>query len=122
MPLSLDIVYRFDDFALDPANRAFSRAGTQIPLSAKSCQVLAYLVANPGRVVEYPVLHENLATIYRSVNCFEDSRTSALTSSQVGKHAPSLHLTLFDIAFAQKDEESLARESQWFDVQNVRSA
>jgi hypothetical protein len=34
--LSSDIVYRFDDFVLDPANRSFSRAGTQIPISAKS--------------------------------------------------------------------------------------
>jgi len=68
------------------------------------------------RFSEYPVLHENLATIYRSINRFEDSRLSALTGSQVGKDAPSLHINLFEIAFAQQDKEALARESQWFDV------
>jgi DNA-binding winged helix-turn-helix (wHTH) protein/tetratricopeptide (TPR) repeat protein len=51
MLLSVNNLYRFDDFVLDPVNRAFSRAGTPVPLSAKSCQVLTYLVANPGRVV-----------------------------------------------------------------------
>jgi len=64
----------------------------------------------------YPVLHENLATIYRSLNRFEDAKTSSLTSSQVGKDAPSLHITLFLVAFAQQDKEAIAREGQWFDI------
>jgi DNA-binding winged helix-turn-helix (wHTH) protein/tetratricopeptide (TPR) repeat protein len=51
MSLLLNNLYRFDDFVLDPANRSLARNGTPIPLSAKSCQVLTYLVANPGRVV-----------------------------------------------------------------------
>jgi DNA-binding winged helix-turn-helix (wHTH) protein/tetratricopeptide (TPR) repeat protein len=51
MSLSLNNLYRFDEFVLDPANRSFSRNGNEIPLSAKSCQVLTYLVTNPGRVV-----------------------------------------------------------------------
>jgi len=68
------------------------------------------------RFPDYPVLHENLATAYRSVNRFEDSRTAALTASQVGKDAPSLHITLFEIAFALQDKDALARENQWFDL------
>ena len=44
-------LYRFDEFVLDPANRSLRRGETPIPLSAKACQVLTYLVTNPGRVV-----------------------------------------------------------------------
>jgi DNA-binding winged helix-turn-helix (wHTH) protein/tetratricopeptide (TPR) repeat protein len=51
MSLLLNNLYRFDEFVLDPANRSLARNGMGIPLSAKSCQVLTYLVANPGRVV-----------------------------------------------------------------------
>jgi len=65
---------------------------------------------------QYPVLHENLATIYRSVNRFDDAKTSALTGSQVGKDAPSLHINLFEIAFAQQDVGAIARENLWFDA------
>ena len=51
MPFSLSDLYRFDEFVLDPQNRSLLRDGIPIPLSAKSCQVLTYLVSNPGRVV-----------------------------------------------------------------------
>jgi len=51
MSLSPNSLYRFEEFVLDPANRSLARNGTPIPLSAKSCQVLTYLVLNPGRVV-----------------------------------------------------------------------
>jgi DNA-binding winged helix-turn-helix (wHTH) protein/tetratricopeptide (TPR) repeat protein len=44
-------LYRFNEFLLDPANRSLLRNGIAIPLSAKSCHVLTYLVMNPGRVV-----------------------------------------------------------------------
>jgi len=51
MSLFLNNLYRFDEFALDPANRSLLRDGAPIPLSAKSCQILTYLVSNSGRVV-----------------------------------------------------------------------
>jgi eukaryotic-like serine/threonine-protein kinase len=44
-------MYRFDEFELDLSSRRFSRKGEQIPLYPKAFEILAYLVANPGRVV-----------------------------------------------------------------------
>ena len=44
-------LYRFDEFELLPSRRTFARNGVPVPLSSKTFEVLAYLVANPGRVV-----------------------------------------------------------------------
>jgi DNA-binding winged helix-turn-helix (wHTH) protein/Tol biopolymer transport system component len=44
-------IYRFEEFALDPTRRSLSRAGVPLSVSQKSFEVLAYLVANAGRVV-----------------------------------------------------------------------
>ncbi|MGD0912892.1 MAG: winged helix-turn-helix domain-containing protein [Terracidiphilus sp.] len=49
--MSLNGLYRFEEFELNPFQRSLTRNGTVIPLSSKGFQVLSYLVANPGRVV-----------------------------------------------------------------------
>ena len=51
MPFITNGVLRFDEFELDPSSRTFSRQGAPIPLYPKAFEVLAYLAANPGRVV-----------------------------------------------------------------------
>jgi len=51
MFLSFKGLYRFDEFELDPSRRSLTRNGAAIPVSSKAFQVLAYLVANSGRVV-----------------------------------------------------------------------
>jgi DNA-binding winged helix-turn-helix (wHTH) protein/tetratricopeptide (TPR) repeat protein len=51
MSLSLQGVYRFEEFELDPARRALRRAGLPLVLSPKAFDVLSYLVKNPGRVL-----------------------------------------------------------------------
>ena len=44
-------VYVFGPFALDPARRTLTRAGTPLSLSPKSFDLLFYLVENPDRVL-----------------------------------------------------------------------
>src|SRR5271169_56214 len=44
-------LYRFGEFELDPCRRTFLRKGTALEITPKAFEVLAYLVANPGRVV-----------------------------------------------------------------------
>jgi DNA-binding winged helix-turn-helix (wHTH) protein/tetratricopeptide (TPR) repeat protein len=44
-------LFRFDEFELHPARRSLTRAGDKIPLAPKTFDVLAFLVANAGRVV-----------------------------------------------------------------------
>ena len=51
MPLSINRLYRFDEFELDPSRRTFVRNGTLVSVSPKAFDVLTYLVSNPGRVV-----------------------------------------------------------------------
>lgn len=51
MSLSASGLYRFDEFELKPAQRTLTRNGTPVWISPKTFDVLAYLVANPGRVV-----------------------------------------------------------------------
>jgi DNA-binding winged helix-turn-helix (wHTH) protein/tetratricopeptide (TPR) repeat protein len=51
MPLSAGRLYRFGEFELDPCRRTFLRQGTPLEVTPKAFEVLAYLVANPGRVV-----------------------------------------------------------------------
>jgi DNA-binding winged helix-turn-helix (wHTH) protein/tetratricopeptide (TPR) repeat protein len=47
----MNILYRFDDFELNPARRSFTRSGEAITLAPKTFDVLAFLAANPGRVL-----------------------------------------------------------------------
>jgi DNA-binding winged helix-turn-helix (wHTH) protein/Tol biopolymer transport system component len=51
MSLSTNGIYEFDDFSLNAARRRLARANEPVPLTPKAFDVLAYLVANPGRVV-----------------------------------------------------------------------
>jgi len=51
MSLSISGLYRFDEFELNRAQRTFARNGVPVPISPRTFEVLAYLVANPGRVV-----------------------------------------------------------------------
>jgi eukaryotic-like serine/threonine-protein kinase len=44
-------LYRFDEFELDCATRALTRNGQRISLTPKAFEVLAYLAANPTRLV-----------------------------------------------------------------------
>src|SRR5579863_9658878 len=51
MPPSAGDLYRFGEFELDPCTRTCLRKGTPLVVTPKAFEVLAYLVANPGRVV-----------------------------------------------------------------------
>ena len=51
MPLSSGHLYCFGEFQLDPCRRTFLRNGATLGVTPKAFEVLAYLVANPGRVV-----------------------------------------------------------------------
>lgn len=51
MPLLLSGLYRFDEFELNLARRTFARNGIPISISPRTFEVLAYFVANPGRVI-----------------------------------------------------------------------
>jgi DNA-binding winged helix-turn-helix (wHTH) protein/tetratricopeptide (TPR) repeat protein len=51
MSLSVNKLYRFDEFVLDPSKRTFAHNGKPVSISPKAFDVLTYLVSNPGRVV-----------------------------------------------------------------------
>jgi TolB-like protein/DNA-binding winged helix-turn-helix (wHTH) protein/Tfp pilus assembly protein PilF len=51
MLLSHKEIYRFDEFELDRFRRTLTRDHAPVALSPKAFELLAYLVANPGRVV-----------------------------------------------------------------------
>ncbi len=51
MPIVFNGVYRFHEFELNPAGRAFLRRGESVSVSPKAFEVLTYLVVNAGRVV-----------------------------------------------------------------------
>jgi len=51
MSLTVNDIYRFDEFELVPSSRRFTRNGAPISLYPKAYEVLTYLVANPGRVI-----------------------------------------------------------------------
>jgi DNA-binding winged helix-turn-helix (wHTH) protein/Tol biopolymer transport system component len=51
MSLLISGLYRFAEFELNTARRAFARNGLPVSISPKAFDVLAYLVANPGRVI-----------------------------------------------------------------------
>jgi len=62
------------------------------------------------------VLYENLAEAYKDVNRFDDCERATLMAAKVGRGDTGLHLNLFEIALAEDDEGSLARESKWFET------
>jgi eukaryotic-like serine/threonine-protein kinase len=68
------------------------------------------------RFPDKPIMYENLATIYRSIGRFEDSKAATLKAAQVGKGDTGLHISLFETALAERDMQSLARETQWFEA------
>jgi len=51
MPPSSGHLYRFGEFELDPCRRTVQRKGMPLEVTPKAFEVLAYLAANPGRVV-----------------------------------------------------------------------
>jgi DNA-binding winged helix-turn-helix (wHTH) protein len=51
MSLSLNDLYRFDEFELSRSRRTLLRNGEAVPLLPRTFEVLACLVENPGRVL-----------------------------------------------------------------------
>ena len=62
------------------------------------------------------LMYENLAEAYKDVNRFEDCKRATLMAARVGRGDTGLHLNLFEIALAEEDEASLARETKWFET------
>jgi len=62
------------------------------------------------------LMYENLAEAYKDVNRFEDCKRATLMAARVGRGDTGLHLNLFEIALAADDEDSLARETKWFET------
>ena len=62
------------------------------------------------------LMYENLAEAYKDVNRFEDCKRATLMAARVGRGDTGLHLNLFEIALAEDDEASLARETKWFET------
>ncbi len=62
------------------------------------------------------LMYENLAEAYKGVNRFEDCKRATLMAARVGRGETGLHLNLFEIALAQNDNDSLARETTWFET------
>jgi DNA-binding winged helix-turn-helix (wHTH) protein/tetratricopeptide (TPR) repeat protein len=62
------------------------------------------------------VLYENLAEAYKDANRFDDSKAATLMAARVGKGDTGLHLDLFEIALAEQDQNTVARETLWFET------
>jgi DNA-binding winged helix-turn-helix (wHTH) protein/tetratricopeptide (TPR) repeat protein len=70
-------------------------------------------------VTQFPtnaLMYENLAEAYKDVNRFDDCKRATLMAARVGRGDTGLHLNLFEIALAEDDEASLARETKWFET------
>jgi DNA-binding winged helix-turn-helix (wHTH) protein/tetratricopeptide (TPR) repeat protein len=70
-------------------------------------------------VTQFPtnaLMYENLAEAYKDVSRFEDCKRATLMAARVGRGDTGLHLNLFEIALAEDDEASLARETKWFET------
>jgi eukaryotic-like serine/threonine-protein kinase len=63
-----------------------------------------------------PLIYENLAEAYKGAGRFEDCKKATLMAARVGRGETGLHLNLFEIALAEDDEPSLARETKWFET------
>jgi tetratricopeptide (TPR) repeat protein len=68
------------------------------------------------RFPDKPIMYENLATIYRDLNRFDDARSAARKAAQVGKGDTGLHISLLEIALAERDTQAIGRETQWFEA------
>jgi DNA-binding winged helix-turn-helix (wHTH) protein/tetratricopeptide (TPR) repeat protein len=54
-----------------------------------------------------------LCGVYRRANRFADAKRIAAAAVAIGKDSPAIHSSLFQIAFAEDDEISMKRESDW---------
>ena len=61
------------------------------------------------------LIYENLAEAYKGESRFEDCKRATLMAARVGRGETGLHLNLFEIALAEDDADSLARETNWFE-------
>jgi len=62
------------------------------------------------------LMYENLAEAYKDVNRFDDCKRATFMAARVGRGDTGLHLNLFVIALAEDDEDSLTRETKWFET------
>ena len=62
------------------------------------------------------LMYENLAEAYKDVNRFGDCKRATLMAARIGRGDTGLHLNLFEIALAEDDADSLARETEWFET------
>ena len=77
------------------------------------------IAAGEQGVKQFPtnaLMYENLAEAYKDTNRFEDCRRATLMAARVGRGDTGLHLDLFLIAMAEGDEDSLDRETNWFEA------
>ena len=77
------------------------------------------IVAGERAVKIFPtnaLIYENLAEAYKGAGRFEDCKRATLMAAQVGRGETGLHLNLFEIALAEDDADSLARETNWFET------
>jgi len=77
------------------------------------------IVAGERAVKIFPtnaLIYENLAEAYKGAGRFEDCKRATLMAAQVGRGETGLHLNLFEIALAEDDAGSLARETNWFET------
>ncbi len=67
------------------------------------------LQLEPNRGVIYSVL----ARAYKRANRFAEAQSVELRAISQGKDSSGLHATMFEVAFAQQDQNALARELKW---------
>jgi eukaryotic-like serine/threonine-protein kinase len=72
-------------------------------------QTLTSLRLNPGRGVSYP----NLADAYIKLNNFAEARAAVEEAEAKKLDLPSLHLILYELAFAQNDAAGMAEQVAW---------
>src|SRR5918995_1872435 len=69
-------VVRLGAFTLDLPGRKLLRNGVPVPLSARAVDVLCYLIAHPGRIVDKD---EIIAAVWRDVAVTDDSLVHAIS-------------------------------------------
>ncbi len=70
---------------------------------------------------DFALNYENLSTIYRDLNRFDDATKAANAAARVGMGDTGTHIDLFEIASAQQDSVGLEREIAWFDTHDDAS-
>ncbi len=93
--------------------------GNVIDEYLKLGQYGAAIAAGEQGVKQFPtnaLMYENLAEAYKDVNRFDDCKRATLMAARVGRGDTGLHLNLFLIALAEKDKDSLDRETKWFEA------